>query len=441
MAYRFETLQLHGGQEPDSATGARAVPIYQTSSYVFKDTEHAARLFNLEEAGNIYTRLGNPTTRVLEERMALLEGGVGALAVASGSAAVTYAILNIARSGDEIVASNNLYGGTYNLLSNTLRDFGIVTKFFDPNKPEEIKDLIGERTRAVYIESLGNPSGQVIDIETIAEITHESKLPLIVDNTFATPYLIRPLEHGADIVVYSATKFLGGHGTTIAGVIVDGGKFDWTQEKFESFNTPDPGYHGLKYSEVGEVAFILKARVKLLRDTGAALSPFNSFLILQGLETLSLRLERHVENARRVARYLYNHPEVEWVTHPEFSGAEQGRLVEKYLINGPTSIFTFGLRGGRERAGRFIDSLELFSHLANVADAKSLIIHPATTTHGQLSNEELIECGIKPETIRISVGLENIHDLITDLERAIEVSQVCKDKLKEDTVKEVKVCE
>ena len=443
MTYRFETLQLHGGQEPDTATGSRAVPIYQTSSYVFKDTEHAARLFNLEEAGNIYTRLGNPTTAVLEERMALLEGGVGALGVASGSAAVTYAILNVAKAGDEIVASNNLYGGTYNLLANTLRDFGITTKFFDPNKPEEIKNLITENTKAVYIESLGNPSGQVIDIEAISHEAHSNNLPVIVDNTFATPYLIKPLEHGADIVVYSATKFLGGHGTTIAGVIVDGGKFDWTNEKFESFNTPDSGYHGLKYSDLGEAAFILKARVKLLRDTGAALSPFNSFLILQGLETLSLRLERHVENARGVARFLYEHPEVEWVSHPEFSGEEQRNLVSKYLKNGPTSIFTFGLKGGKERAGRFIDSLELFSHLANVADAKSLIIHPATTTHGQLSNKELLECGISPDTIRISVGLENIHDLIADLTKAIGLSEegLCTEKLKTEEAREEKVCE
>jgi len=434
MTYRFETLQLHGGQEPDGTTGARAVPIYQTSSYVFKDTDHAARLFNLEEAGNIYTRLGNPTTQVLEDRMSLLEGGVGALAVASGSAAVTYAILNLAKAGDEIVASNNLYGGTYNLLANTLKDFGITTKFFDPNNPEEINELINERTRGVYIESLGNPSGQVIDIEKIADISHDNKLPLIVDNTFATPYLIKSLEYGADIVVYSATKFLGGHGTTIAGVIVDGGKFDWTNEKFTTFNTPDPGYHGLKYSDLGESAFILRARVKLLRDTGAALSPFNSFLILQGLETLSLRLERHVENARRIAGYLHNHPEVEWITHPEFSGDEQGKLVKKYLKNGPTSIFTFGLKGRRERAGRFIDSLKLFSHLANVADAKSLIIHPATTTHGQLSTKELLQCGIKPETIRISVGIENAEDLIEDLQSAISKSLEARNphKIKED---------
>ncbi len=422
MTYRFETLQLHGGQEPDTATGARAVPIYQTSSYVFKDTDHAARLFNLEEPGNIYTRLGNPTTEVLEKRMTLLEGGVGALAVASGSAAVTYSILNIARAGDEIIASNNLYGGTYNLLANTLKDFGITTRFFDPENLQEIEGLITERTRGVYIESLGNPSGQVIDIEAISNMAHSHELPLIVDNTFATPYLIKPLDHGADIVVYSATKFLGGHGTTIAGVVVDGGRFDWSRDKFQNFNTPDEGYHGLKYSELGEAAFILRARVKLLRDTGAALSPFNSFLILQGLETLSLRLERHVENARRIASYLDKHPEVEWISHPEFSGEEQRVLVEKYLKNGPTSIFTFGLKGGRTRAGRFIDSLELFSHLANVADAKSLIIHPATTTHGQLSTEELLQCGIKPETIRISVGIESAEDLIDDLERAISRS-------------------
>lgn len=428
MAYRFETLQLHGGQEPDTATGARAVPIYQTSSYVFDSTEHAARLFNLEEAGNIYTRLGNPTTAVLEDRMALLEGGVGALAVASGSAAVTYAILNVARAGDEIVASNNLYGGTYNLLSNTLTDFGIKTSFFDPEKPEEISGLITKKTKAVYIESLGNPSGHVIDIERISELAHTAGVPLIVDNTFATPYLLRPLDFGADIVVYSATKFLGGHGTTIGGIIVDGGKFDWTSDRFETFNTPDPGYHGLRYSDLGEAAFILKARVKLLRDTGAALSPFNSFLILQGIETLSLRLERHVENAYKIADFLSNHEEVEWVSHPEFSGKEQRELVKRYLKNGATSIFTFGLKGGRERAGRFIDSLELFSHLANVADAKSLIIHPATTTHGQLGDEELLSCGIRPETVRISIGIENAADLIEDLTRAISRSQEAEER-------------
>ena len=424
MAYKFETLQLHGGQQPDPTTGSRAVPIYQTTSYNFKSTEHAAKLFALEEPGNIYTRIGNPTTAVLEERIALLDGGVGALAVASGTSAVTYSILNVARCGDEIVASNNLYGGTFNLLSNTINDFGIKSRFFDPVNPEEIRGLINEKTKAVFIESLGNPSGEVLDIEKIAEIAHENGLPLIVDNTFATPYLLRPLDHGADIVVYSATKFLGGHGTTIAGLIVDGGKFDWKNEKFTAFNEPDPGYHGLKYSDLGAAAYILKTRVKLLRDTGAALSPFNSFLILQGIETLSIRVERHVENARKVAQFLKDNGDVNWVSHPEVSEDEkQQNLIKKYLPKGACSIFTFGLKGGRERAARFIENLEIFSHLANVADAKSLIIHPASTTHGQLSEESLKECGIGTDTIRISVGLENIDDLIEDLGKAIEASR------------------
>jgi O-acetylhomoserine (thiol)-lyase len=424
MAYKFETIQLHGGQEPDPTTGSRAVPIYQTTSFNFKSTEHAAKLFALEEAGNIYTRIGNPTTAVLEERIALLEGGVGALAVASGTAAVTYSILNVARCGDEIVASNNLYGGTFNLLSNTINDFGIKAKFFDPTNPEEIRELINEKTKAVYIESLGNPSGEVLDIEKIAEIAHENGLPLIVDNTFATPYLLRPLDYGADIVVYSATKFLGGHGTTIAGLIVDGGKFDWKNEKFTAFNEPDSGYHGLKYADLGEAAYILKARVKLLRDTGAALSPFNSFLILQGIETLSLRIERHVENARKIAEFLKNNEDVNWVSHPEVSdNKEQQELIKKYLPKGACSIFTFGLKGGRERAAGFIENLKIFSHLANVADAKSLIIHPGSTTHSQLSEKALEECGIGSDTIRISVGLENIEDLIDDLKGAIEASR------------------
>lgn len=424
MTYKFETIQLHGGQEPDPTTGSRAVPIYQTTSFNFQSTEHAAKLFALEEAGNIYTRIGNPTTAVLEERIALLEGGVGALAVASGTSAVAYSILNVARCGDEIVASNNLYGGTFNLLSNTINDFGVKTRFFNPTKPEEIRGLVNEKTKAVYIESLGNPSGEVLDIEKIAEIAHENGLPLIVDNTFATPYLLRPLDHGADIVVYSATKFLGGHGTTIAGLIVDGGKFDWKNERFPAFNEPDPGYHGLKYADLGEAAYILKARVKLLRDTGAALSPFSSFMILQGIETLSLRIERHVENARKIAEFLKNNDDVNWVSHPEVSdSSDQQELLKKYLPKGACSIFTFGLKGGKERAAGFIESLKIFSHLANVADAKSLIIHPASTTHGQLSEEALKECGICSDTIRISVGLENIEDLIDDLKQAIEASR------------------
>lgn len=423
MAYKFETIQLHGGQYPDSETGSRAVPIYQTSSYVFKDSDHAARLFSLEEPGNIYTRLGNPTTAVLEERVALLEGGVGALAVASGAAAVAYTFLTIAKCGDEILSASNIYGGTYNLLANTIKDYGIESKFFNPKNLNELRALINSKTKIIFIESLGNPSGDVVDIEGISSIAREYNIPLVVDNTFATPYLIRPFSYGADIVVHSATKFLGGHGTSIAGVIVDSGKFNWKDEKFESFNTSDSGYHGLKYSDLNENAFITKARVKTLRDTGAALSPFNAFLILQGIETLSLRMERHVKNAKEVAKFLYENNEVEWLSYPEFDENADKQLVEKYLKNGATSIFTFGLKSGRERAKKFIDSLKLFSHLANVADAKSLIIHPASTTHGQLSDTELEKSGVKPETIRISVGLENIDDLILDLQKAIELSR------------------
>lgn len=419
MSLKFETLQLHGGHEIDGSK-SRAVPIYQTTSYVFDNTEHARKLFALEESGNIYTRIMNPTTDVLEKRVALLEGGVGALALSSGSTAVFYAVTNVARSGDEIIASNNLYGGTYNLFSNTIEDFGIKVSFFDSDTPEQIDSLVNEKTKAIYIESLGNPSGKVVDIERIANIAKKHKLPLIVDNTFA-PRLVKPLEYGADIVVYSATKFLGGHGVAIGGVIVDGGKFDWKNEKFPSYNTPDKGYHGLVYSDL-PAPFIIKARVKLLRDTGGCISPFNSFLILQGIETLSLRLERHVSNAKKIAEFLNENEDVRWVSHPEFL-ASQKELVEKYLKLGAGSIFTFGLVGGRERAKKFIDSVKIFSHLANVADAKSLIIHPASTTHGQLSDEELEECGISPDTIRISVGLEHVDDLIEDLKQAIENSK------------------
>lgn len=423
MSYKFETIQLHGGQYPDSETGSRAVPIYQTSSYVFKNSDHAANLFSLKENGNIYTRLGNPTTQVLEERISLLEGGVGALGVASGAAAIAYAFLTIAKYGDEIISANNIYGGTYNFLTNTIIDYGINTKFFNPKDLIQLEHLITSKTKIIFIESLGNPSGDVIDIEKICFIAHRYNIPVIVDNTFATPYLIKPFEYGADIVVYSATKFLGGHGTSIAGLIVDSGKFNWKNTKFETFNTPDNGYHGLKYSDLNEKAFITKVRVKTLRDTGAALSPFNAFLILQGIETLSLRMERHVENAEKVAKFLFENDEVEWISYPKFQENSEKKLIEKYLKKGTTSIFTFGLRGGRKRGKKFIDSLKLFSHLANVADAKSLIIHPASTTHGQLSDSELEICGIKPETIRISIGLENIDDLIIDLKNAIDITK------------------
>lgn len=422
--YKFETLQLHAGQTPDSTTNSRAVPIYQTTSYVFNSSEHAANLFSLKEPGNIYTRIMNPTTDVLEQRINALEGGVGALAVASGTAAITYALLNIARCGDEIVAATNLYGGTYNLLANTLEDFGIKTKFVNYNNLDEFENAITEKTKAFFVESIGNPNATIIDLEKVSAIAHKHGIPVIVDNTFATPFLFKPLDHGADIVVYSATKFLGGHGTTIAGLLVDGGKFDWAASgRFPNFTTPDAGYHGLKYADLGAGAFIAKARVKLLRDTGACLSPFNSFLILQGIETLSLRLERHVENAKKVADYLEASQYVEWVSYPGLASHPDYDLAQKYFKNGVGSIFTFGIKGGVDAGRKFIDSLEIFSHLANVADAKSLIIHPASTTHGQLSVEQQAACDLKPETVRISVGLENIDDLIADLEQALIKSQ------------------
>lgn len=417
---KFETLQLHAGQVPDKETNSRAVPIYQTTSYVFRDSNHAANLFALKEPGNIYTRIMNPTTDVLEKRIAALDGGSGALAVASGTAAITYAILNIAKCGDEIISASNLYGGTYNLFANTIKDFGINTKFVQYDDLEGYKKLINEKTKAIYIESIGNPNATIADMEAIAEIAHSNNIPLIVDNTFATPYLLKPIEHGADIVVYSATKFLGGHGTSIAGLIVDGGKFEWNNERFPNFTKPDPGYHGLRYADLGEIAFITKARVKLLRDTGAALSPFNSFLILQGIETLSLRIERHVENARKIAAYLSKSAYVEWVSYPELPEHKDKKLAEKYLKKGAGSIFTFGIKGGVEAGKKFIDSLNIFSHLANVADAKSLIIHPASTTHAQLNLEQQKSAGLSPETVRISVGLENIDDLIDDLEQALK---------------------
>lgn len=417
----FETLQLHAGQEADPTTGSRAVPIYQTTSYVFRDTDHAANLFALKEAGNIYTRLMNPTTDVLEKRIAALDGGVAALGVASGSSAITYAILNIAEAGDEIISASTLYGGTFNLFKITLPKYGIKTNFVNPDNIEEFEKAINEKTKAIYIEALGNPSINIVDIEKLSEIAHKHGIPVIVDNTFATPYLFKPLEHGADIVVYSATKFLGGHGTTIAGLIVDGGKFDWAGSgRFKGFTTPDPSYNGIKYADLGAPAFVLKVRVQLLRDTGACLSPFNSFLILQGIETLSLRVERHVENARKLIKYLEENENVTWVNHPEAKGSKYAELAKKYFPKGSGSIFTFGIKGGREAGKKFIDSLEVFSHLANVADAKSLIIHPASTTHAQLSEEDLAKAGVSQELIRVSVGLESIDDLIADFEQAFE---------------------
>lgn len=424
---KFETLQLHVGQEqPDPVTDARAVPIYQTSSYVFRNSEHAAARFNLSDAGNIYGRLTNPTEDVFEQRIAALEGGVAALAVASGAAAITYTFENLAQNGDHIVAAKNIYGGTYNLLAHTLPQYGITTTFVDPFNYDEIESAIQENTKAVFIETLGNPNSDVVDIEKIAAIAHAHKIPLVIDNTFATPYLVRPIEYGADIVVHSATKFIGGHGTTIGGVIIDSGKFDWEASgKFPSLTEPNPSYHGISFTKaVGAAAFVTKIRAILLRDTGATLSPFHAFIFLQGLETLSLRVERHVENALKVVEYLRNHPQVEAVHHPSVSNdPEQQTLYKKYFPNGGGSIFTFEIKGNAQKAKDFIDNLELFSLLANVADVKSLVIHPASTTHSQLNEEELLDQGIKPNTIRLSIGTENIDDIIEDLEEAFKAVQ------------------
>ncbi len=421
---KFETLQLHVGQEqPDPVTDARAVPIYQTSSYVFRNSEHAAARFSLADAGNIYGRLTNPTEDVFEQRIAALEGGVAALAAASGAAAISYTIQNLAHAGDHIVAAKNIYGGTYNLLAHTLPEYGIKATFVDPFNYEEIEAAIQENTKAIHIETLGNPNSDVADIEKVAAIAHAHKIPLVVDNTFATPYLVRPIEYGADIVVHSATKFIGGHGTTIGGVIVDGGKFDWEGSgKFPSLTEPNPSYHGVSFTKAaGAAAFVTKIRAILLRDTGATLSPFHAFIFLQGLETLSLRVERHVENALKVVEYLNKHPQVERVHHPSVSDdPEQQALYKKYFPKGGGSIFTFEIKGDAQKAKDFIDNLELFSLLANVADVKSLVIHPATTTHSQCTEEELLEQGIKPNTIRLSIGTENIDDIIEDLEEAFK---------------------
>ncbi len=418
----FDTLQVHAGQKPDPTTGSRAVPIYQTTSYVFNNAEHAANLFALKEAGNIYTRIMNPTNDVFEQRIAALEGGVAALAVASGSAAVTYAILNIAGAGDEIVSASTLYGGTYNLFSVTLPKLGIKTVFVDSDEPENFREAIHPNTKAVYIETIGNPGTNLVDIEAVAKIAHENRIPLIIDNTFGTPYLIRPIEFGADIVVHSATKFIGGHGTSIGGVIVDSGKFDWIGSgKFPGLTEPDPSYHGVTYAkDVGAAAYAIKARVQLLRDTGAAISPFNSFLLLQGLETLSLRVERHVFNTTKVVDFLSNHPLVSWVNYPGVKGNKYNDLAQKYFPKGVGSIFTFGIKGGLVAANTFIDSLEIFSLLANVADAKSLVIHPASTTHSQLSAEDQKAAGVTPDQIRLSIGIEDAEDLIYDLAQALE---------------------
>lgn len=422
--FKFETLQLHVGQEQaDPTTDARAVPIYQTSSYVFRNCDHAAARFGLSDAGNIYGRLMNPTEDVFEKRIAALEGGVAALDVASGAAAVTYTILNLAQNGDNIVSAKNIYGGSFNLFEHTLPQYGIDTNFVDIFNEEQVESAINEKTKALYIETLGNPNSDVVDIESVAKIAHKHKIPLVVDNTFATPYLVRPIEYGADIVVHSATKFIGGHGTSIGGVIVDGGNFDWEASgKFDSLTKPNPSYHGISFTQAcGAAAFVTKVRAILLRDTGATVSPFNAFLFLQGLETLSLRVERHSYNALKVVEYLNNHPQVESVSHPSVStDPKQQELYKKYFPNGGGSIFTFDIKGDAQKAKDFIDNLELFSLLANVADVKSLVIHPATTTHSQCTEEELLDQGIRPNTIRLSIGCENIDDIIQDLDEAFK---------------------
>ncbi|AJE51217.1 MULTISPECIES: homocysteine synthase [Paenibacillus] len=421
----FETLAVHAGQEIDPTTFSRAVPLYQTTSYGFRDAEHAADLFSLKEFGNIYTRLMNPTTDVFEQRIAALEGGAGALATASGMAAISFSILNIAGAGDEIVSASSLYGGTYNLFSTTLPKLGIKVHFVDSDDPENFRHAITDKTKAIFAETIGNPQGNVLDVEAVSAIAHEYGIPLIVDNTFPSPYLLRPIEYGADIVVHSATKFIGGHGTSIGGVIVDSGKFDWKASgRFPGLTEPDPSYHGVVYTEaVGPIAYIIKARVQLLRDLGAAISPFNSWLLLQGLETLHLRLERHSQNALKVAQYLESHKDVEWVSYAGLPSHPSYELAQKYLPKGQGAILTFGIKGGSQAGSKLIANVKLFSHLANVGDSKSLIIHPASTTHQQLDAEEQVAAGVKPELLRLSVGTEAIDDILYDLEQAIAASQ------------------
>ena len=420
----FETLALHAGQTPDPTTLSRAVPIYQTTSYVFKSSEHAANLFGLKEFGNIYTRLMNPTSDVLEQRLAALDGGVGALALASGQAAITYAVLNITQAGQNIVSTNYLYGGTYNLFHYTLPKLGINVKFVDTTDPENVRRAIDDNTRLVYSESVGNPKNNVDDFEAIAAIAHQAGIPYVVDNTVTTPYLFKPLEHGADIVVYSLTKFIGGHGTSIGGAVVDGGTFPWNNGQFPEFTEPDPSYHGLKYWEaLGNLSYIIKMRVTILRDTGACISPFNSFQIIQGLETLHVRMARHVENARKVAQWLEAHPSVVWVNYPGLASHKDHTRALKYLPKGEGAIIGFGIKGGMEAGKKFIDNVKLLSHLANIGDAKSLVIHPASTTHQQLSAEEQIASGVTADFIRLSVGIENVEDIIADIDQALKASQ------------------
>ena len=419
----FDTIALHGGQRPDAATGARAVPIYQTTSYVFRDTTHAANLFALKEFGNIYTRIMNPTWAVLEERVAALEGGVGALATASGQAAETLAVLNIARAGEQIVSSASLYGGTYNLFHYTLPKMGIEATFVDPSEPGDFRKAITPKTRLIFAETLGNPKNDMLDIEAVARVAHDAGIPLMIDNTVATPYLCRPFEWGADIVVHSLTKFLGGHGTSIGGIIVDSGKFDWANGKFRELVEPDPTYHNLKFVETfGNLAYILKARVQLLRDLGPALSPFNAFQILQGIETLSLRMQRHCDNAQKVAQFLEDHPAVTWVNYPGLASHPTHALAKKYLQHGFGAIVGFGIKGGSQAGIKFINAVKLLSHLANIGDAKSLVIHPASTTHQQLTPAEQLETGVTEDFIRLSIGLETIEDIIADIDQALQAS-------------------
>lgn len=421
----FNTIVLHGGQEIDS-TNSRALPIYQTTSYLFNDTEHASNVFALKEAGNIYTRLGNPTTDVLEKRVAMLEGGVGALAVASGSAAITYAILNIAKAGDEIVSSTALYGGTHNLFAHTLERFGVKTIFVNSDNPQDFDKAVTEKTKLIFAESVGNPKLGILDVKNMAEVAHKHNIPLIVDNTVPSPYLMRPIEFGADIVVHSATKFLGGHGTSIGGIIVDSGNFDWEKSgKFPEFSEADPSYHGIKYSETfGNAAYITKIRTQLLRDTGACISPFNSFMILQGVETLHLRMREHSKNALKVAEFLEQHPNVTWVNYPGLKSHKDYNLAQKYMPEGQGALIGFGIKCsgqcGKEAGAKFIDNVKLLSHLANIGDAKSLVIHPATTTHSQLSEEARLECGVTDDFIRLSIGLEDVDDIIADIQQALE---------------------
>jgi len=422
---KFSTIALHGGQEPDIATNSRALPIYQTTAYVFDSSEHAANLFGLQEAGNIYTRIMNPTTDVLEKRVAQLEGGVGALAVASGQAAITYAVLNIAKAGDEIVSASALYGGTYNLFAHTLARLGIKTIFVDSDNPADFEAAITEKTKLVYAETIGNPKLNVLDIQGLASVAHKHNIPLIVDNTVPSPYLLRPIEFGADVVVHSATKFLGGHGTSMAGIIVDSGKFDWAASgKFSELTEPDPSYHGVRYSEsFGNLAYIMKARVQLLRDTGAALSPFNAFQIIQGIETLHLRMERHSQNALKVAKFLQNNENVSWVNYPGLESHKDYSLAQKYLPDGQSAIVGFGIKGGKVAGIKFIDNVKLLSHLANIGDAKSLVIHPASTTHQQLSAEERLATGVSEDFIRLSIGIEDIDDILEDINQALNIAK------------------